>query len=186
MPWLWTGEACMASASPIAVDSADAAKRREFIIGPLVVARLGSRLTSQGSIERAGTLRSVEKFFVASPLVSAPHPSEQPPIMGTKKRWQCIAGANAQRRTGRSSCGRQVQQIRQVVRPRRALPPQNKIKPSFIHLTCVRRPYRITATVRPTRSIRVPPVEANPATISAATFWPGWKRNGHAMGVAIT
>src|SRR5215831_5009539 len=60
-PWAWTGEACMASASPTAVDSADAAKRREFIIGPLVVARLGSRPTTQGSIEWAGTLRPVEK-----------------------------------------------------------------------------------------------------------------------------
>ena len=32
----------------------------------------------------------------------------------------------------------------------------------------------------------VPPVEVNPATISAAKLSPGWKRNGHAMGVAIT
>jgi hypothetical protein len=32
----------------------------------------------------------------------------------------------------------------------------------------------------------VPRVEVNPATISAATLSPGWKRNGHAMGVAIT
>src|SRR5215469_8813558 len=63
MPWLWTGDACIARASPTAVDSADAAKRREFIIGLLVVACLGSRPTTQGSIGRAGTLRSVEKNF---------------------------------------------------------------------------------------------------------------------------
>src|SRR6516165_1612779 len=62
-PWAWSGDVCMVSASPIAVDSADAAKRREFIVGPLVVARLGSRPTSQGSTERARTLRSVEKNF---------------------------------------------------------------------------------------------------------------------------
>jgi hypothetical protein len=34
--------------------------------------RLGSRPTNQGSIERAGTLRSVEKILIGLPLPSAP------------------------------------------------------------------------------------------------------------------
>jgi hypothetical protein len=85
----------MTSASPTAVDSADAAKKREFIIGPLVVARLGSRPTSQGSIERAGMLRSVEKNFGRS-TVGQRSPSFIATYNNwTKERWQCIAAAEA-------------------------------------------------------------------------------------------
>jgi hypothetical protein len=52
------------------------------------------------SIERTGTLRSVEKIFVASPLVSARHPSEQPPITGPRNDGSASPGRKHNRRTG--------------------------------------------------------------------------------------
>src|SRR6516164_7469467 len=98
----------MASASPTAVDSADAAKKREFIIGPLVVVRLGSRPTKLGFDRTHPNVTLGRKNFVASPLVSAPHPSEQPPITGPRNDGSASPRRKRKRRTGRFNSVRQI------------------------------------------------------------------------------
>src|SRR6516225_2355956 len=143
-PWLWTGDACMANASPTAVDSADAAKKREFIIAPLVVVRLGSRPTKLvfDRTHRNVTLgrKNFRRLSVGQRSPSFRATSND----WTKERWQSIAAAEASSPHGPIQlCSISVRQINRDA---------------------------------------VPPVEFNPAMISAATLSPGGKRNGHAMG----
>jgi hypothetical protein len=57
-----TGGACIASASPMAVDRAEAANRRWFMIQPLLE-RLGTRPTGGGSMHRSEGYGSLEEIF---------------------------------------------------------------------------------------------------------------------------